>query len=297
MNAANRSRGWRAARATALLTLGTSLQVQAAAAADPWAKVPALTTSCYQADGRDLARDPFYARLEGAKDAVAADKERQETVNATIEERFRSLDPAQQAARMQQWLMANPQEAMKYMQGIQAAANSSAAGVMDDMKEQQARDAALLALTKKYDDARRQAYAPAEARVKALQGAAYRPAAVVSNLGLDDPRDSAAARAEKHAIRRVMDNAYQALCPQWWGANGQFQTFLKNERNRMRQQRVTYLESFDATRTQQYMIMNTPAASFQSAATHKVAIEYMDLVRKVVNLRESSPRCSRTEYC
>jgi hypothetical protein len=297
VNAATRSSRWLAAGATALLTLATLLQVQAAAAADPWAKVPALTITCYQADGRDQARDPFYARLDAAKDAVAKDKERQDAVNAQIEGRFRSLDPAQQVARMQQWLMANPQEAMKYMQGIQAAANSSAAGVIDERKEQQARDAALLALTRKYDDARRQAYAPVEARVKALRGAAYRPAAVVSDPGFDDPGDSAAVIAEKHAIRRVMDSAYQALCPQWWGPNGQFQTFLRNERNRMRQQRVPYLESFDATRTQQYMIMNTPAASFQSTATHKVAIEYLDLLRKVVNLRESSPRCSRTEYC
>lgn len=296
-----RTAGWSCrvavAGATALLTIGASVQAQAAAPNDPWAKVPAVTTTCYQSQGRDQTRDAFYAQLDAARAAIAADKERQEAINQQIETQFRSLSPMEQATRMQKWMMSNPQEAMKYMEAIQASASAATGATANEPQEQKARDAAWQALTRKYDDARRQAHAPAEARIKTLQGSAYRPGAVVTNVGFDDPGDSAAVVAEKHAIRRMVDSSYESVCPQWWGPSGQFQTYLKSERTRMQQQQVAYLESFDAPLAQQYMIMNTPAASYRSTASHKVAIEYLDLMQKVYDLRNISQQCNRAEYC
>jgi hypothetical protein len=49
------------------------------AAAGRWAKVPPLSELCYQSVNAQQ-QDPFFARLEAAKTAVQADRERIEAV-------------------------------------------------------------------------------------------------------------------------------------------------------------------------------------------------------------------------
>ena len=63
--------------------------------------------------------DPFSDKVEAATDGNAADIERQKAVNAQIEEDFNNIDPMEKAQRMQQWMMSNPQEAMKWAQAQQ----------------------------------------------------------------------------------------------------------------------------------------------------------------------------------
>jgi hypothetical protein len=155
---------------------------KAVVAAGPWAKVPALPTSCFQRAAANQP-DPFYARLEAAKTAVAADIEKQSAINRKIEEEFNNIDPMEKAQRMQQWMMSNPQEAMAYMQAAQAA--------------------------------------PAEARRKVLAGKlGYKYSSAPKDLVnpfmgfAADPSTPRVDWNEAESISSALDQEYKALCPQ-----------------------------------------------------------------------------------
>lgn len=276
---------------------------RAAAATGPWAKVPALPTGCFE-NVAENQPDPFYAKLEAAKEAIAADRDRQAEVNAKIEEDFRNIDPMEKAQRMQQWMMSNPQEAMAYMQGVQAA---PAQGQADEQAFQQqvvANEANWAALKKSYDDTRIAAYAPIEVRRKALAGrTGYKYDA--SPEQLVEPRmnsyyetgTSDADWNEAERISAALDGAYKALCPQWWGASGKFHAYLKGQQDWYATKRVAYLEKQDGPKLQQYAIMNTPAASYRSTAPEQAALEYLDVVYKVIGERDTASRCDNPRSC
>jgi hypothetical protein len=238
---------------------------KAVVAAGPWAKVPALPTSCFQRAAANQP-DPFYARLEAAKTAVAADIEKQSAINRKIEEEFNNIDPMEKAQRMQQWMMSNPQEAMAYMQAAQAA--------------------------------------PAEARRKVLAGKlGYKYSSAPKDLVnpfmgfAADPSTPRVDWNEAESISSALDQKYKALCPQWWRANGKFHAYMKLQKNWFVRERIPYLEKFDAPKLQNYAMMSTPAATYRSNATLTAVHEYLDLAWKVFSQRDSASRCEVPSYC
>lgn len=282
--------------AAALACLLGSSPSFAQAASGPWAKVPPLSTLCYRFAGDQ--DEPFLGKLEAAKAAITADREKQDAINAKIQEDFQSIDPMEMASRMQQWMMSNPEEAMKFMQGQQAMAEQITEDVAALQEREQAREAEWNALVKRYEDALIQAYGPAQARLDALRGSKTtdrKDLLYPSFMG--DPSNSHVEWAAGEAVNAAADKAYQALCPQWWGANGQFHAYLKQQRNWFVNERIPELERGDAPQIQQYAIMNTPAASYRSTAELKGITEYLDLVWKVFSERDSKPRCTATHTC
>ena len=290
--------------AAALACLCSSIAVaQAPAATGPWAKVPPLSTACFQYVAGNTA-DPFYGKLEAAKAAVAADRDRQLAINAKIEEEFNTIDPMEQANRMQQWMMSHPQEAMAMMQAAQAAPAEAQQASQSAEQQHQARAAERKTLETGYEDARIQAYAPAATRHKALAARLGHPYSgkreellVPTGMFAQDPGNSNADWLDAEVIDADVDRAYKALCPQWWGANGKFHAYLKNEKNWFVQERIPSLEKYDAPRLQKYAMMSTPAATYKSTATQQAVIEYMDLVQQVLNERDSSSRCENPKAC
>lgn len=290
--------------ATALAALSCPELAQAqAASAGPWARVPPLTTLCFQYVA-DRQQDPFYARLEAARAAVQAEQERQEAINSRIEKDYANLDPMEKASRMQQWMMSNPQEAMRFMQAVQAAPAQEQAQQMALEQQRRSQEAEWNALLTSYGDARLQAYAPAEARRKALaarlgyQYSSARKDLLAPHMGFfADPSTSRADWGAGEAINAEYDRAYKALCPQWWGANGKFQAYLQKQKDWFMTERIPYLERFDAPKLQQYAIMSTPAASYRSTAQFKAVGEYLDLAWKVFNERDSMSRCLESRQC
>jgi hypothetical protein len=283
--------------AAALACLFTSSPSFAqAAASGPWAKVPALSTLCYSFAGED--REPFYGKLEAAKAVIQADREKQDAINAKIQEEYQNIDPMEMASRMQQWMMSNPDEAMKFMQGQQAMAEAVPQELDALAKDTQAREAEWNALVKSYEDALIQAYAPVEARYSALLGQKRTDRKeLLYPRFMGDPSNSQAEWAEGAAINAAADQAYQTLCPQWWGANGKFPAYLKRQKDWFTQKRIPDLARIDAPKLQQYAIMNTPAASYRSTAELQGVAEYLDLVWKVFDERDSQPRCNATHTC
>jgi len=273
-------------------------EVRAPAAAGPWAKVPPPSTLCYQYTATNV-EDPYYAKHEAAKAAIAADRDRQQAINAKIEEEFQSIDPMEMASRMQQWMMANPQEAMAHMQGVQTAAAQAPAELESLAEQQKAKEAEWNGLKKGYADARAKAYAPFQARRKAFDGkTGYPDQGAAENLVVPVYLpESPDVWAESELITGEYDRVYKALCPQWWGANGKFQAYLKKEKDRFATERTAELAKEDAARLQQYAMMSTPAATYRSTAAQKAALEYLDLVDKVLKEREIVTRCEQPRSC
>jgi hypothetical protein len=272
-----------------------------AAATGPWAKVPPLSTGCFQYVATN-SPDPFYAKLEAAKAAISADSDRQAAINSKIGADYQNIDPMEMATRMQQWMMANPEEAMAFMQAAQAAPAESQEAVQADAQGGNAQDAEWNAVKKRYEDALRQAYAPSTARWKTVLSklgmASPQTDSVAPNVGWgagDGPPDWAV--TEAHAIRRAQDEAYKTTCAQWWSATGPIHTYLKNYRAWLIKERIPYLEKFDAPKLQTYAIMSTPAASYRSTATLQGVGQYLDKVWVVFQEREAAPRCQQPRDC
>ena len=225
----------------------------APAATGPWAKVPALPTACYQ--------DAFHDKLNAAQTAVQADLEKQAAINSKIKEAYQNIEPMEMASRMQQWMMANPQEAAAYMQAAQTVGQELPGLLKAHGAKRQALDAERDALFKRYETELAAAQAPADT----LQ---------------DDT-----------AIRLKRDQLYEAFCPQWWGAAGPIHAFVKKYRSWLIQEHIPYLEKFESQAAQNYAIMNTPAASYRSTATHTSVLEYMQYIDPIFQRRISGPNC------
>jgi hypothetical protein len=210
----------------------------------------------------------------------------------------------EKAQRMQQWMMNNPQEAMKFMQAQQAQATELQADIATLEQQSKAAETAWNAVLESYGDSRIAAYKPTEARRKAFAARLNAPYSSAREdlltpfMGFfQDPSVSPADWGEGETINKAYDEAYQGLCPQWWGANGKVQTFMKTQKDWFIRERIPFLEKGDAPLLQQYATMNTPAATYRSTAELQAVEEYLDLAWKVYRDRDISARCQRPQDC
>jgi hypothetical protein len=267
---------------------------QPAPATSPWAKVPALTTTCY------YGADPFVAKLAAAPDAVNAGRTKQLAINKKIEDEHKSLDPMEMAARMQQWMMSNPQEATKYLQGVHAVGEDSNARMPEFRAAATRFQTEEKDLIKRYQAALATAFAPGYARFNALQTKLGVPLdeQSVEGEGQSVKGEGGApdwAVAEQHAISRELDKTYAALCPQWWGATGQIHAWLKTYRDWLTKEFIPFSEHHASQNAQIYTMMGTPAASWKDTAAYDGVIEYLQVVGRVFEHRRAKPRCDATD--
>lgn len=284
--------------AAALACLFASSPSFAQPASGPWAKVPPLSTSCYQWTGPEWNDpEPFFGKLEAAKAAITADREKQDAINWKIQEEHQNMDPMEMASRMQQWMMNNPEEAMKFMQGAQAMAEQLPEELAARQEREKSREAKLKSLVKRYEDALIQAYAPAQAQLDAVRGKTTKREDLLYPRFVGDPSDSPEVWAAGEAANAAADKAYQALCPRWWGANGEFHAYLQQQKTWFINERIPELAEEDAPKLQQYAMMNTPAATYRSTAELRGVIEYLGLVDGVFRERPGMPRCTARHTC
>lgn len=260
------------------------------AAPDPFAKVPPLPTACYSQG------ETFYPKLDAAKEAVLADQYAQEAVNTQIREQFQSGDPMEKAARMQQWMMDNPEEAMAYMQGIQTAGEVEPAKAKADQMAEAKFETDRKALITNYQAAMKTLNAPMDAKF-----AAYDQRLVaIHGCGWYDGEcgagNSPEEQAEYNAIQKERDTAYAAACPGWWGPTGQFTTHMKRYKDWLTQQHVPYMVSLEVHLTNQYKIFNTPAASHRSIEPYRAASRYINAAYPIYQMRHEKPLCN-PKFC
>jgi len=279
--------------ALAGLICASALDAQPAATG-PWAKAPPLTTACF------YDSDPFVAKLEAALAAVNASRTKQEAVNKKIEDEHKALDPMEKMARMQQWMMSNPQEATKYMQGVHQIGADLNAGMPEINAATTRFQTEEKDLIKRYQAALDTAYAPGYARFNALQTKLGVPLDEQSVKGEGQSVKGEGgtpdwAVAEQHAISRELDKNYAALCPKWWGATGSIPAWLKTYRNWITTEYVPLLERMSSQNAQTYAIMGTPSASWKSVADSDGVILYLKAVERLFAERRAKPRCDATD--
>lgn len=252
------------------------------AATGPWAKVPALTTTCF------YGSDQFAAKVEAALAAVNADRDRQLAINQQIQDEYGKIDPMEMMSRMQQWMMSNPQEATKYMQGVQAIGEDFNAGMPEINAATQRFDREEKDLIKRYHAALATAYAPGHAKFLALK----------KKVGVDpsyptvkDPGSPDWAFVEENAIMRELDQAYVAFCPQWWSAAGPIQAWLKTYRTWLTNEWIPFHDRMGSQNAQTYAIMGTPSASWKTVSAQDAVIKYLQAVGRVYSERREQPRC------
>jgi hypothetical protein len=253
------------------------------AATGPWAKVPALTTACF------YGNDPFPARLEAALAAVNVDRDRQLAINQKIEGEYQSTEPMEMASRMQQWMMSNPQEAMKYMQGVQAVGEDFNAGMPEINAATQRFDREEKDLIKRYQAALKAAYAPGHAKHAALKKKIGTPLEYPS---VKDPGTADWAIAEENVIMRQLDQAYTAFCPQWWAAAGPIQAWLKTYRDWLTTKYIPFHDRLGSQNAQTYAIMGTPSVSWKTVSAQDAVIKYLESVGRIYAERREKPRCT-----
>jgi hypothetical protein len=251
-----------------------------------WAQVPPLPTACY------AENDAAYDKLRAAHDSIQQDHDRQNEVNAAVDQQARGNDMMDVASRMQEEMMRDPQAAAKLIEQMSnpdAAAQQQAQRTATFEEDDRIRKNETKALKARYDAALQTADGPAQARWSVLR----------QKLGLGPdaygPGESGVpdwAWAEWHEIQKMRDQAYQATCPAWFGAGGQVQAHLQRYKTFLTQTRIPAAEELDRKKLEQYeTVYRIPTTGYKSVATHAAAEAYIDLAEEMYQWRDSRPKC------
>lgn len=261
--------------------------VLAAAPADPWTKVPALPTGCYS------AQDEYASKNEVAIETLEAEREAQDGVNQQIADQFteqNNQDPMKMAAAMQEAMMKDPQNAMKYMEMMGATTDPASLQTQSAQyhaREQQLKEEERVLLNR-YQAAFDSAWAPARAQLAEFN---EKGELAALNQKAQPPQ------AENHAIQREADRAYQAMCGPWFGATGPMQAYLKKYKDYLVQERIPAFEKSDAQRLAQYKMVGVAADAYRSTAKHKAATDYLQLAERMYRPRREKPMCPAGGTC
>ena len=132
------------------------------AAVDPWTIVPPFPTGWYS------AKDDFAEKLAAAKEANSKALDRQTKINDELSHRVKALGPTEIQARMQSFMMENPEEAMKMMQQNQAVGDKFTDAQLKSEANRQALEGELKDLQARYKTALESARAPVDLKFKEL---------------------------------------------------------------------------------------------------------------------------------
>ena len=281
------ARRFRAAILPAALSLAAGLALPglsvaapaAAARPDPWARVPALTTGCYQTS------DDFPKRLAAALEATEADLARQQAVNDSISEELKNIDMMQLAQRQQEYMMAHPEEAMKLMQQNADLGQTTA--------DTQTADAAKrIELEKELKDLEAR-YKPAvdaiPAQFKPKHDDLAKRAEAGGGLAGEAAEYTGWALQEYTALLKAEDAAYQGLCATWWSATGPYHAWLKRYREQLVReipQRET-VESHAAGMLA--MVISTPERTWRPTSAIRNVRDYLTRAGQVFGQRKNQP--------
>lgn len=285
-----RSRLLPAALAAALFC--TPASGAAPAAAQPWSKVPALSTACYS------GADPWGDRIDAALAAVQQDHYRQNDINDAIRQNATdtfSADPMAVAARIQQKMMDDPANAQKYMEELQQQNRQAQEETpVQQAKEKQLEDESKRVM-KQYQAALAKAMGPADARWTALKKR--------MGIALDSTSPGEAgvpewAWKEWYGILRDRDQAYVANCAQWWASAGPIHAYMKRYKDYLVLERIPYEKQFlDEPKLEHYRQLNVPTRGWRTTTDYEAAEDYIKMARGLFGERELRPRCEGGGAC
>jgi hypothetical protein len=265
-----------------------------AAAAGPWAQVPALPTACYS------GQDGWSERNDTAVAAVREDMDAQRETNRVIDEqvsRVMSEDPMAMAQAMQQAMLDDPANAQQIIEKMTQAGQQAQTELPAQMEKEKQLEAESKAVVTRYQAALDLAEKPAQARWNAFQktmGWEVGPGFAM----MPDPSWPPSAWQEWAAVQKDRDAAYVATCAQWWSATGEFQAYMKRYKAFLVQERVPYEKKLlDEPRLGQYKLLSVPSAGYRSTTDHDAATDYMKMASSLYGERMSGPLCRKEAAC
>ena len=247
------------------------------ASQDAWAKVPPMPTGCY------LEPENFPEKLDAAQESITADRDRQKKINDELSEKLKQLDPMEQANRMQEYMMAHPEEAMKLMQQNAALGETYADELTKNYANLEKLEAELVDLEARYNAAVDKALAPVKAKLADLDVRAQKDLVVVGEGYAYAPW----AVKEFDALTAQSNKAYETTCAEWWGASGQFHGWMNRHKQNL-VERIPKQEEADVLGVGfMVALVGTPTNSFKSTATMEAALEH---IRKAINVFDKRAR-------
>ena len=264
----------RHALALGILLLGCAGAASAqSAAADPWARVPAMPKSYF-------SDDDFIGKVDTEYAAINGEIDKQATLNAAIKKSFDEMDMTQKMQRMQAYMTKNPQEAMKTMQAMQASANTTTEGVTSTSTNNIRLVEELAGHKTSFNVALDKTLKPLQARQEELIKTRTK-AVSEGELGFKTPADAA-----QYAALVQQENAeYEKICVSFFGPKGAFTTWLAGYKDNIAKNMIPAGESNDRAIVTQLAIMETPTAGYRSTAGLEGVRDYLGKLRELYSLR------------
>ena len=236
------------------------------AAQNPWAKVPALSTSCYSAG------DPFTDQIEAAfvanQDAIG----RQEQINRGLNDQLKSIAPSVMQTRMMAYMQKDPAGFHAYMKDMAGDPQSVQAAMAAD-------NARLAALNKEF--------ATLIANYSAESKATLDPVAA-EMLRVTDAA-STAPNAERAAAIAKYNAAYVAICNKWI-VKQNFPAFFAKFKAYMVENHVPVAESLGLVTKRSMEMAGINTKDYQSTERLQAVSKYIDYIRTVYSLRRRQPQ-------
>lgn len=238
---------------------------------DAWAKVPPMPTGCY------LEPENFPEKFWAAQESITADRDRQKKLNDELSEKVKQLDPMEQANRMQEFMMAHPEEATKLMQQNAALGETFSDELTKNHADLEKLEAELADLETRYNAAVDKGLAPIKAKLADLDVRAQKDLVVVGEGYAYAPW----AVKEFDALTAQSNKAYETTCAEWWGASGQFHGWMNRHKQNL-VERIPRQEEADVLGAGfMVALVGTPTSSFKSTAAMDMALEH---IRKAINV-------------
>lgn len=265
-----------------LFTLCTALPAGATTVDDPWILVPPLPGSCYREQDEFL--DNVAAGLATLDEEISAQTAMNDEIGSQVGD-MAEADPFEMAQRMQQYMLDNPEQGMKMMEGLYATGQTISEDVSEDVESEQERGAALDGLIADYRSAYAAMRAPIDARLAAL------PTEIV---GEGTESWTEAAIAQLPSISQQANTAYEQLCAQWWQP-GPFPAWLTEYHSYLVEERVPREQGLAEQTRQQWDIQGIDTENFQSTAAMDAARNYMKRLQQIYAERQARPSSFHVE--
>ncbi len=236
------------------------------AAQNPWARVPALSSSCYSAG------DPFTDQIEAAfvanQDAIG----RQEKINRGLNDQLKAIDPSVMNSRMMDYMQKDPAGFQAYMQDM-ARDPQSVQAIME------ADHARVAALNKEFETLR----AGYAAESKATLDPMFAEMSRVTDAA------SGASNAERAAAIAKYNAAYVAVCNKWI-VKQNFPAFFAKFKAYMVADHVPAMESQGLVVKRSLEMAGINTNNYQSTEALQAVSDYINYIRTVYGLRRSQPQ-------
>ena len=257
----------------ALSTDGRATTAPAApAAADPWGRIPPLPAGCYR-------EDDYETKLYETRVAIERDEAAQQQINEGLSRRMGELGP-ELATKMQEFMMAHPQESMALLQAQQSAGDAVNGAFEETQARAKAMREELVAIHARYKADLERVNAPIEKKLKDLDARAER--VVVGEGYAYSPRSA----KEFNTISAEGDAAYEKLCAAYWTVTGAYPEWLKRFKGLLVEQIPRNEAAQDANFALMMRMLSTPEATYKPTASFNFARQYIQEADQIFRNRD-----------